>query len=298
MKCIAGINSVKRRRINASLTVEASLVLPLFLFFIMSFLYFIQIISLQEVIQKALTETGLSMARTAYIYSDFNDIEESEALDSSLLEKEMRVGLEEMTGAIFNHVALKYAVKARLDVERINNSCIYGGFDGISFDGSRVLQGDDDIDIVARYQVRIPVRIFGLYEMNMIQRVRLRGWNGHQLPALYSMVEEEKNGEQDSFVYITESGSVYHLKRNCSHISLSIEVISGIPSWQRNKNGGKYYACESCCSKGDMPSATYYITLYGDRYHKNRGCSRIKRTVRSVALSEVGDRKPCKRCGK
>lgn len=297
MNLIKDINKTKEKRTNASLTVEASLVLPLFLFFFMCFLYFIQIITLQEVLQEALTETGLSMARTAYIYSDFNDGKEMEGLDPSLLEEGVRVGLDEIKGAIINNVALNHAVKSRINIDMLDKSCVSGGFDGINFDKSKILEGDDNIDIVATYQVKIPIKIFGLYKMNMIQRVKLRSWMGHQLPALYTMVDEENNEEEDPIVYITESGSVYHLDRNCSHISLSIQAIGEIPSWQRNESGGKYYPCESCC-KNDIPSATYYISLYGDRYHIDRGCSRIKRTVKPIPLSEVGDRAACKRCGK
>ena len=40
-----------------------------------------------------------------------------------------------------------------------------------------------------------------------------------------------------------------------------------------------------------------YITNQGDCYHKDLGCSGIKRTVRMIRLSEVGTRRPCSRCG-
>lgn len=290
------INKIKSKRINASLTVEASMVLPLFLFFFICLLYFIQIITLQEVLQEAMTESGLSMAKAAYFYSDFQDAGDAQAADASILEEGIQIGLQELTGAVINNTALKYTVASRLNIDNIINSLIVGGIDGIRFDGSSVLQGNDDIDIIIRYRIRIPLRIFGLQEMDMIQRVRLRGWNGYQLPPLYAIIEEDDNDE--AIVYITESGRVYHLKSTCSHISISIETISGKPTWQRNKNGGKYYPCEACCKGNEPDEGTYYITPYGDRYHKNRGCSKIKRTVKQVPLSEVNDRSPCKRCGR
>jgi hypothetical protein len=287
---------IKGRKARASITVEASLVLPIFLLFFMSFLYFIQIITMQEVLQEALTETGYSMSRVAYIYSDFQDALDADNFDSSLLEEYAKKGLEEIAGSIINKLVLKGAVKSRVNTKAFNSACIVGGFDGISFDDSQILEGNADIDIVARYSVKIPISIFGLSDMDMIQRVRLRGWNGHIIPAVYAVVEEEGN-EDETMVYITESGKVYHTKNTCSHISLSVEAIMGKPTWQRNKNGGKYYPCESCCSKGSETVATYYITSYGDRYHIKKDCSRIKRTVRQVPLSEVGSRAPCKRCG-
>ena len=295
MKQTAKFNRIKEKRAKASLTVEASLVLPLFLFFFLSFLYFIQIITVQGVIQEALTETGLSMARAAYIYSDFQDAEDVNAMDLSPLEEGIKTGLEELAGIVIHNIAVKYALGSRLNEELVNTSCIAGGFDGMRFDGSEVFEGDNDIDIVIRYRVRIPVRIFGLHEMDMIQRIRVRGWNGNQIPALYRIAEEED--KEETIVYITKSGTVYHLDRDCTHIRLSIEEIHEKPTWHRNKNGGRYYACEACCSN-DPVSGSYYITVYGDRYHRRRDCSKIKRTVQEIPLSEVGEKVPCKRCNR
>lgn len=296
MKLMFSKNHLKAKRINASLTVEASLALPLFLFFFISLLYFIQIITLQEVLQEAITESGLSMAKAAYLYSDFQDVEDAKTADASMLEEGIQRGLEELTGAIINNVVLKYTVASRLNVDISNKSLIAGGLDAIRFDGSEVLLGNDDIDIIVRYRVRKPLKIFGLQEMDMIQRVKVRGWTGHQLPPLYTIVEEDDN--EEAIVFITESGKVYHLKRTCSHLNISIKTVSGKPTWQRNNNGGKYYPCEACCNGNEPEHGTYYITPYGDRYHTNRGCSKIKRTVKEVPLSEVSDRAPCKRCGK
>jgi hypothetical protein len=296
MKLIQNIKHIKEKRSHASLTVETSFVLPLFLFFFISLLYLIQIINFQEVLQEALTESGLSMARAAYMYSDFHDVQDAQETDASIFEKGIQTGLQELTGAVINKVLLKHTVTSKLNTDISNNLFVVGGFDGIRFDGSSVLEGNDDIDIVIRYRVRVPIRIFGIQEMNMIQRVKLRGWHGHQLPPLYTIVEENEN--EETIVYITESGTVYHLKRSCSHINLSIESINGKPTWQRNKNGGKYYPCEACCAKNNSGVGTYYITSYGDRYHSNKGCSKIKRSVREVPLSEVKDKASCKRCGK
>lgn len=297
MKLILNFNNYfKKSKVNASMTVEASLILPLFLFFFISFLYFIQIITLQEKLQKAITESGLSMARAAYIYSDFQNPEDVNNTDSSIFEEIVQIGLQELTSAVINNLLIKNIVGSRLNIDEIDSSLIVGGFDGISFGNSKLLDGDDNIDIVISYRVRIPISIFGLQDMNMIQRVRLRGWSGHRLTPLYTIVEEGRN--EESVVYVTETGTVYHLKKSCSHISLSIEAINGKPTWQRNKNGGIYYPCEVCGFGNDSDLGVYYISSYGDRYHRNKNCSKIKRSVRAIALSEVGDKLPCRRCGR
>ncbi|NLL72779.1 MAG: hypothetical protein GX237_04560 [Clostridiales bacterium] len=284
-----------KKSIKASLTVEAALVLPIFICFYIIFIYFIQVFLVQEVMQDGLTKAGLSMSRAAYIYSDFIDTEDLDSYDKSFLEDSIQEGLEDIYKSTLNDLAIKYAVAKNLNVEVINNSSIAGGFDGIRFDGSKIMEGDDQIDLLARYRIRFPISLFGLHEMDMIQRVKFRAWTGLSLQKLYSK-ELEEEGKDDITVYITETGTVYHKSKTCSHIKLSIELINDKPTWQRNKSGGKYYPCESCTSKATLSTGPYYISSYGDRYHISKDCSRIKRTVLEIPLSEVKSRKACKRC--
>lgn len=287
---------INKSKVNASLTVEASLVLPLFIFFFAVFLYFIQIFIIQENLQHAMTDTALGLARAAYLYSDFRDAKEAETFDTTLLDDDIRTDFQNIVNTVSDACMIKYAVKMRLNESKISQSCILGGYEGISFDGSEVLSDSDDIDLVAAYRVRIPIRFFGLFEQDMIQRVRVRGWNGHKVPALYKAADENSE-ENNKTVYITESGNVYHMDKNCSHIKLSVKIVNGIPTWQRNNSGGKYYPCEFCIKGGHSDTGTYYITSYGDRYHKRADCPGIKRTVKEVPLSQVKNMAPCKRCG-
>ncbi len=284
---------------NASLTVEAAIVMPVFLFCILVFLYFLQIITVQEHIQNAITKTGLSLARAAYVYEDFTGGEDFATIDFSLFGEEYELDLSEAAEVITGELVVKALLKKELDLPQINNSCIQGGFREISFYNSRVLE-EDFIDIVVRYHIKFPIWLFGLENLRMIQRVRLRGWTGHQVPATYTIIKEGTS-EGETLVYITATGTVYHSDRNCSHLNISIEEVHTLPENRRNKNGGKYYPCELCCGK-EVSSwsnrGVYYITEDGDRFHILRECSGLKRTVREVPLSEVSGRAPCKRCGK
>lgn len=282
---------------KASLTVEAALVFPLFLFVMMAFLYFIQIFTVQEHIQESITRTGLSLAKLAYVYDDFLDADEAQNYDFTVFGEEYDIDLKELSDVVLGESVIKTLVKNELDTDQINHSCIKGGFRDISFYYSRILEDEDCIDIVVRFYVSIPVWFFGLEDMRMIQRVRIRGWTGHQVPARYTIVKEDA-GTAEASAYITETGTVYHLDPNCSHLKLSIEEVTGIPEARRNRSGGKYYPCENCCKEGSTESGVYYITDYGDRYHTSRECPGLKRTIRKVLLSEVAGRAPCKRCGK
>jgi hypothetical protein len=279
---------------KASLAVEAALVMPLFLFALITFLYFIQIFTLQEFIQSNITKMSLSMAKTAYVYEDFAGMEEALNFDETILGTEIEIGLGDFAKSLVDQAILKLYSKRYLDVDRVNHSCIRDGFEGISFRDSEILKEDDAIDIVVRYQVFLPIKIFSFKNMEMLQRVRVRAWTGFEVAAAYSL--EEDNGKT-AMVYITETGSVYHKSASCSHIRLSVSAIAGLPTTQRNDNGGKYYPCEKCCDGELNPYGTYYITSDGTRYHTKRDCSKIKRKVKEIPISEIGNRPACKRCG-
>lgn len=54
--------------------------------------------------------------------------------------------------------------------------------------------------------------------------------------------------------------------------------------------------CETC-SRHQNPSGTVYITGSGNRYHNDASCSGLKRTVRLVKKSQLGDMHVCSKCG-
>mgnify|MGYP000942310184 FL=1 len=281
---------------QASLTVEASLILPLFIYFFLFFIYFIQIFTLQERIQSALTRMGLDLAKVAYLYHEFQTTEEAQNLDQTVFEIGSEIGLLEMVDSSVNKALLKLLFRKYVGEDQINDSHIQGGFRGLNFSYSKVLDDQDQIDIIVSYPIRIPIQLFGTKEMNIIQRIQLRAWTGHKVEPAYSTVEEGES--EDSYVYITKTGTVYHKNRECSHIKLSVRSVKGIPSELRNNHGGKYYPCEKCCNGKESITATFYITSDGTRYHSKNDCPKIKRTVLEIPLSEADNRTPCRRCGK
>ncbi len=288
-------NRVRKRGEAASLTVEAALVLPLFLFGMMALLYFIQVFLLQEQIQSAVTRLGLTMAKTAYLYDEFKENINVPDFDDTVFGEETGIGLNDLAAALIDPTVLKLYAGDYLNTDSINRSCIKNGYDGISFNGSELFKDNQWIDILVQYHIRLPIKLFSVGDMPMIQRIRVRAWTGIKIAATYSL--EEDAGSEET-VYVTETGTVYHKSSSCSHISLSIRAVHGIPTELRNDNGAKYYPCESC-AKGTLDElSTFYITSDGNRYHTRRDCSRIKRNVTSIPVSRIGSRTPCKRCWK
>jgi hypothetical protein len=161
--------------------------------------------------------------------------------------------------------------------------------DSVNWLKSEILENDDCIDLVAVYSVKPPIGLMGYKTQRMYNRLRTRAWTGY---------DNAKNSLQDSgeeIVYIAETGNVYHRSRGCTYLKLSISTIGKAKlEEERNIEGGKYYSCETCGSKaGD----TVYITNYGKRYHSTLRCSRLKRTISAVPISQVGDKGACSRCG-
>lgn len=99
---------------------------------------------------------------------------------------------------------------------------------------------------------------------------------------------------EEAYVYITPDGSVYHLYGDCTHLDLSIQSVSLAKACtSKNEYGEKYRACERC---GEPFGALVYITSEGNCYHSERNCSGLKRTIRQVPFSEIGQRGCCIRC--
>ena len=99
---------------------------------------------------------------------------------------------------------------------------------------------------------------------------------------------------EETYVYITPQGSVYHLFGDCTHLSLSIQRVTyqkAVSS--QNEYGENYRECRRC---KEPYGILVYITNEGDCYHSERTCSGLKRTVRQVTISEVQGRSCCIRC--
>ena len=105
--------------------------------------------------------------------------------------------------------------------------------------------------------------------------------------------------QREEYVYITKDSEVYHRRRDCRHLKVSIRAVSGSRvSGERNTEGGRFYRCRYC-SRG-IPAdygGTVYVTDYGRLYHTRINCPDLKRTVSVIPLSQAGGRRPCKDCG-
>lgn len=149
---------------------------------------------------------------------------------------------------------------------------------------------DEDDEEYIRLEKKADLRpltgFFGPLSMHVERKCLVHAWCGYIDPYC-----------DEGYVYITDDSEVYHLSRDCTHIKLSVEGSSPdeIAS-MRNRDGKKYRPCSICHSS--LSDTRLFITPEGDRFHNSITCSALKRTVRAIKISEIGDRRPCSRCGR
>lgn len=251
-------------RKKASLTVEAAMVFPIFLFAMFLLIYSIKIVELQSKIQYALDETATEMAGYAVA---------ADSKEKGTVQKYVTSITYSKAGALV--VFSKYLKKSGADTDMVKKKNA-----GFSFQASKILENDSEIYLVVKYQIQLP-QVLGInVKVPCIQNAYTRGFTGKTL----------KEGREETIVYVTTGQEVYHTNRQCTHLVLSIERVEA-----SKVNKKKYSLCEVCKSKEQ--EAFVYITSEGTKYHKTLSCKSLKRVIERVKLSKVSDRRLCKRCG-
>lgn len=290
----------KRIYFSASSTVEASIVIPLFIYAVMTVTYLIQIVGLQVKIQQALYNESRKMAKYVYAYQVISSQNTSENQKKELIkggkDSEKYSGNEDGYQSILeNGIDIGVAeilFLSELGIEYIENSHIVGGAAGFNMRSSKIMSGNNMINIIVTYTVKNPFDIFGIGMMTFTQSASTNAWLGDISNTDQSNATKNLD---ETIVYITLSGSVYHTNKNCSYLILSIhEIAASQLENERNESGGKYYACEKCGDKN--ATGKYYITDYGDRYHTTVNCSSLMRNIMAVKLSTVSGREQCSKC--
>ena len=244
---------------RGSLAVETALVLPLFLFFIMTLLSVLNLMSFNMKLQQLLYQEGIILSEESFDKGN---------CEISKIEKDICEALSSSSD--------------RIPVE--------GGLYGLDFSESN-LDNPELTEIAVVYTAKLNFDYFNLFRRRFCQNVTFHNWVGY----INGLSGNSKEYDEE-YVYITEDSEVYHKNRDCTHIRLSIVEVSGSDIGNlRNNYGDKYVPCSHCKAKrGDK---TLYITREGNCYHNSLECSGLSRSVTAVPLSKVGSRRPCMRCG-
>lgn len=241
---------------KASLTVEAAVVFPLLTGFWLSILFFFRVLLVQTAVEESLIYAG----RMAAIESCLTD--------------------EESVLSISVEGLFRSALLQREDVDRY----VAGGIIGVS-----LLESDlsgKEITLRANYMVKLPITLFGQNGIWVTSENSFIKWKG-------DVSADELQGQ---WVYITETGSVYHRDMSCRSLDLHIQqdLLINMKA-HRGESGQKYYPCDRCIESVHEMQQVYF-TDYGHLYHEKLSCSALKRTITKVLLSQVEGRRPCSFC--
>lgn len=241
-----------------SLTVEAALVLPLFLFAILGIFSIGRMMHVEQEIAHGLTESGKALA-----------IERKGAAGLLLLDSKMKL----------------YS-----DADFLNQSCLVSGMSGIHYLGSEYKEEEECYYLRAGYQCRIVMPMIGEITVPFARQLKQKAFTG------YDWKQGRSLDEDSNYVYITDTGGVYHTSRECSHLSLSIQVRTDMQSsaqWRKD-----YEPCDRCTRYEKGTVSQVYITDNGNKYHTSISCSGLKRTVTRIRKEDAEGMRICQRCGK
>ncbi|WP_131821243.1 TadE family protein [Paramaledivibacter caminithermalis] len=330
---------------KGSLTVEAAIVLPIFICAILTIGFLTRIVYTHEIIQHGITESANEMASLSYLYyiSGVHDIDDT--LNSELEEKKKKTqehinnifdcyeelkncvwqvkditkdiygdvikdvasdpkgeiisllslmakeGLDKGKTEIGNMMIRKYIKKYGLTDEKLKSLHI----EKLDFSQSSYFNNNQDIDVIVKYKVNIPLPIKLISYIPITQRATVRAWMaGDDSAALVNLDDEDNESQKkDKRVYVSVKGSSYH-RFGCYHIFKEIEAL--------DLKDAKKLGLDPCTKcKPPVESKGKYRVYKSNKscdgkYHKE-GCTYLFKDIIEMELEEaVKKYKPCKIC--
>lgn len=247
--------------VPAGMTVEASIVLPLFMFFFFHLMSCVEMIRLHGKLTLAMWDAGKQLT----VYQAVADTAEIEVPDMGV-----------------SYLYVKKRVEHLLGREYLDNSPLVYGAAGLNFLSSEY--DTEVIDVELTYQVAPQITIFPFGYMRMGNRFLGKTWTGFDV-----------SGEVLQYVYVTLYGEVWHSIPNCRYIHIDVfgTDVNSI-SDLRNSNGKRYSLCELCGE--EEQGAVVYYTPQGERYHNIKDCSSLVRYVRAIVWEPNIPYRPCSKC--
>ena len=271
---------------HAGLSIEAAIVLPLFIFMMFILMFPLKVMEDERRLQNTLETVGKQLASSEYIKDIGKDMIRKDDAGNGLI-GDMIYGIEAGVG-------LGTILSKASDLKSV-----HGAF---FTDDTSVFSGDDEamFRAVLKYEISLPFSIYSIRSMEQTSIVNRRAWIGSKGGRGRSKYGDETDPDaakdEDRIVYLGKTSTVYHDDPKCHYLSnvMKSTDASHIGAL-RNENGAKYHACPSC--KPGKNGTVYYFAS-GTAYHSSESCKAISSYSRAVRLSEVGDMRACSYCGK
>lgn len=158
---------------------------------------------------------------------------------------------------------------------------VKNGMTGISLLGSDF--DGEYVSLTATYFVRLPKILWKWGALPVTQKSCSKKWSGQTV-------------EGTQYVYVTETGEVYHRTKMCQSLNIRVSTVKTAQIGNiRNRNGEKYRRCSECAEK-NLCQEWVYVTPYGEAYHLELGCSHLKRTIQRISVDKIEGRRKCAIC--
>lgn len=249
-------------RLKGSMALEGSMVLPIFLFFMMTVLLSLEAVRIQSNVQEALHQAGNESAFTQ------NRLE---------IQRGYKVDTAESIAAYIKKQKFPY-----LCVDKGEEGIVVRDYSSVDVNGFIYLQ--------VHYKLKPFIRWIPIGDIVFEDEYYSHAWTGFQ-----GNEDTDRNKEEDICVYITKTGSRYHTTCECTYLQVPIKAVSDEQIGEiRNASGRKYYPCERCRPN---ESGMFFVSEDGSRYHGRSDCASLKRTVYMISLSKAQGYIPCSKCG-
>ena len=157
--------------LRGSMTLEAAIAVPLFLFFVMNLLFVFEAVRLQSKLQAAVQQAGEEVCEAAY-YTRFGPSQTTESEGSA------ETGNGEAASFLLSETYVRGKITSYLGEALQKNSCVVGGRGGLSLAGSKIMTEADRVDLIVSCRVRPFIRILAFPDFPMQVRYCGHAWVG------------------------------------------------------------------------------------------------------------------------
>lgn len=205
-------------RNKGTVTVEACLVVPVFLFFMMIVTRLSAMLLADAKIHQSLAEAAGYTAQYCYL--------------------EDRLKKNGTVSDIVNTGVLISQFRDYLGDSFYVDSCVAGGRNGIVITQKKDPDNPKVFYARADYCFQVEVPFLGKYQMRRRNEIRQKGFLGFD--------PSEEMG--DTYVFITPNEAVYHMRRDCTHLELKVRKTTGTAGLSacrycgKNSTGSYYIA--------------------------------------------------------
>ena len=187
------------------MTLEAALVLPLFIFASVSLILPMKIMNTERKIQAGLEAAGEELSQYAYLQDVMMNGEEEQIPGADSYAKDFCKNLAGAAAGIYAQLRVQEHVDTKqvIFMHSLQSSALEDG---------------EMLDLVLNYQIQMPFPVLGLEHISRTARSRRRAWIGRE--GHDGTAGEGAGGTgEDEIVYVGRNSTRYHRSRSCHYLA-------------------------------------------------------------------------------